>query len=209
MPRSEFFKGAQSDGYGGADKPTILADESPSTFKKYTRYVYFGVTPEEPKYQNSMISRVYNKPAHFGNQIGLYLLADRLGDHKTANLMTDEIYTYSCLVEEQHEKQDVNLVYRSTEPDNLLRALLRDMMIYHGHPDDWPNESLRGYDYRFRDDLLLKFMDLRGVKEFCTEVLEKMVASCEYHIHGKHEKCAQSPSIGVEEQIETRKVTFR
>lgn len=100
IPRSEFFENAQSKSWNKdlqcrSDEPIVLANTSPAVFKSYARCVYFGETPKAPEYKNlyDYLHGVSRK-ARFDRQIGLYLLAHKLGDRKTANLMTDEIFTY-------------------------------------------------------------------------------------------------------------------
>jgi hypothetical protein len=67
---------------------------------------------------------------HFKVLIKLYILADKLEDLESVNVILDSIIRFSDESNEipnDHLKKDV---YNLTPPSSPLRTLLRDLMIY-------------------------------------------------------------------------------
>lgn len=224
VPRSELFRDAHhskwnkdSRNWTGLDEPVILPNDCPHVFVDYARWVYLGAFPFDvhPQASEDVCSRL----------VKLYLMADKLGDDKTANVMIDEIFVagQNGLETYQHEQHLINDVYSSTKPGNHLRALFTDMMVYGGYIDQWPNESPSGYHHEFNQDILTKLMRIKSSNRestveqaFDPGVLQTKVHNCAYHIHddgvddfNRNPKCIQSPTLGAEEQIEKRKASFR
>jgi hypothetical protein len=222
LPRSEFLQRERKKAWNNeskrySDEPIILANYSPHAFADYARFVYFGDVPEcdYDKYQ-----------AHFIKQIGLYALAERLGDFKTANRMSDDIYTHSRDCEIVPEKDVVNLAYRSTQRGSLLRALFRDIMIYERidpRTDDlWYEGYLNEFHSEFRDDVLVELMNLVIKDPESTvdeavgqEVLHTRIMNCELHHHEEDDqddwnpKCLRSDFTDILNVVAARKHTFR
>jgi hypothetical protein len=216
--RSEFFREARSKAFNKdlrrySDEPIILANDCPLVFIDYLRFVYFGDVPEE----RSELPQV-----HFSRQIRLYVLAEKLGDFKAANRMSDAIFIQSRDCEVLPGENAINLAYHSTKPGSLLRALLRDMMIYEGVSDGWYNEQLSGYHTEFRDDVIAELMEHAwdslespvGVA-FGPGVLADRITNCERHVHDNdpdsNPKCLRSDATGVnsvEEVVADRRHVF-
>jgi hypothetical protein len=159
IPRSEFFRKAREEAWNSdtkcwSDEPIVLARDAPPIFADYARFLYFGDIPEA----TSPLGFDFDPQAHFSRQVGLYVLAERLGDLKTANLISDEIYKYSRDLYDLPGKDVINQAYHSTKPGSLLRALLCDMMIYDGDITQLHNEHPKGYRHEFSEDLPIKLM---------------------------------------------------
>lgn len=210
LPRSELFREACEKAWDKNSKcwsgePIRLVNDSPKGFADYARFVYFGDIPEAPSYSEFN----YMPQAHFSRQIQLYVLAERLRNLRTANLISDEIYTYSRDLCDMPGRDVINEAYGSTQPGSLLRALLRDMMIYDGDITHLHNEHPRGYDKAFSAGLLIGLMTLKG-RKFDFEELETRMLGCRYHFHANGEsKCTQSSSADLDEVISNRRASFR
>jgi hypothetical protein len=217
--RSEFFREVRSKAWNKdlrrySNEPISLANDCPLVFSDYVRFVYFGDVPEE----RSGLSQ-----AHFSRQIRLYVLAEKLGDFKAANRMSDAIFIHSRDCEILPGEEAINLAYRSTKPSSLLRALLLDMLIYEGVNDGWYNEQIGGYHTEFRDDVIAELMEhawnsLESPVEvaFGPGVLADRVTDCERHIHDNdpdsNPKCLRSGATSVnsvEEVVADRRHVFR
>jgi hypothetical protein len=208
IPRSELFRKVRESAWNKdkkcwSDEAIILPNDSPATFCDYARFVYFAQIPDAP----SPLEFDYNPQRHFGRQVGLYVLAERLGDLKTANLISEEIYKYSRDLYDLPGKDVINQAYRSTKPGSFLRALMCDMMIYHGDITRLHNEHPKGYRHEFCEDLLIKLMKVKG-RELNSEEMEERIAGCMYHFHDGP-KCKRSNSADVDEVISDRRASFR
>jgi hypothetical protein len=62
--------------------------------------------------------------AHYISLAKLYILADKLGDLATANLVIDEFTRFNCSITYNPSAEVVNLVYESTVHGNPLRRLM-------------------------------------------------------------------------------------
>ena len=224
IPRSEFFqrereKARNKELRRYSDEPIIIANECPQAFADYTRFVYFGGVPDI--LGNAELPQ---QQSHFSRQISLYVLAERLGDFRTANRMSDAIFTHSRDFDILPEKDAINLAYRSTGPDSLLRALLRDIMVYERidpHTDEhWYNVRLNEFHSEFRDDVLVELMSLVIESPDSTvdeavgqEVLYKRIMDCELHHHDDNSewnpKCLRSGSTNILIVVAERMHTFR
>lgn len=119
----------QPDGYNSnlrrwaSAKPAVLADDDPAVFVDYARCVYFNKTLERPAYYGNEESG-----GHLVRQVKLWLLADKLDDPMTANLVTDNIVGYSLETSLAPNPKAVNFAYNSTDYDSPLRKALRDIL---------------------------------------------------------------------------------
>jgi hypothetical protein len=102
-------------------KASMLKDEDPQVFSAYLHTVYFGVV--------SLKNRIAEDAEVARFLVDLYLLADKLLDPVTANMVIDEILSFF----------DRNIgplsgvtphVYASTADGSLLRMLVRDFYIH-------------------------------------------------------------------------------
>jgi hypothetical protein len=220
IPRSGFFRKALRN----KSLAIVLADDSPSTFEEYARYVYFGTVLDRPEYEDSLDYKDIVQE-HYGQMFRFFLLAEKLGDLKTSNMMLDEIYVYSRDGMSLPGRDVINEAYESTDYGSLLRDLLRDMMFYEGNYTHWPIGSMRSVHKKFSEAVMIRIMEHKqyggpdtSVDDiFGPEVLTQRVARCRYHKHVDGEedespKCAQlAPAEGDDmiEQIEGRRANFR
>lgn len=141
--RSEFFRTARSPELKKPNKPSRLDDDDPAIFAVYLHCEYFGAedlvkrietdveedwvaeeeasTPEDvAKSKNCSAMKVF---------ISLYILADKLLDPITANLVIDELIAFSSKQLWTISSASVARIYTSTTNDSPLRKLARDWYI--------------------------------------------------------------------------------
>lgn len=218
--RSVFFREARSKAWNKdlrlySDAPIILANDCPHIFTDYLKFSYFGDVPEAP---NSTGPGVQGP---FIRMIRLYVLAEKLGDSRTANKMSDEIYTHCRDYEALPEEDAINQAYRSTKPDSLLRALLRDLIIYEGTDKDWYSEQLNEFDTEFCDDVLVEVLDVKFACDevatvydaYSPDVLKARIMDCTLHHHDNdsdsNPKCLRSDATTMGQVVADRRHVFR
>jgi hypothetical protein len=129
--------------------------------------------------------------AHFLLLAKTYLLADKLRDLTTANLVIDEYIRFSQTMRRNPDTQVVKHVYESTVHGSPLRRLMRDYTVHETsshayldfHTTKWPEEFCR--------DILVEFLraqDGNPIEAFkCKQALglpQKLCADrCHYHLH--------------------------
>jgi hypothetical protein len=125
------------------NKAEMLKDEDPQVFSAYLHTVYFGVV--------SLMDRIEEDAAGDGAEntsrdekvarflVELYLLADKLLDPVTANMVIDEIISFFnrnigplAII--------TTRVYASTADGSPLRMLVRDFFIHQVHRT-WPTHA--------------------------------------------------------------------
>jgi hypothetical protein len=215
--RSVFFRKARSEAWNKdlrlySNAPIILANDCPHIFTGYLKFFYFGDVPEAPD---------DCAQGHFIRLIRLYVLAEKLGDFRTANEMSDEIYTHCRDYEALPEEDAINQAYRSTKPGSLLRALLRDLIIYEGTDKDWYSGQLSEFNREFCDDVLVEVLDVKfacdGVATvydaYSPGVLKTRIMDCTLHYHDNdsdsNPKCLRSDATTVEQVVADRRHVFR
>ena len=213
FPRAAIFRRTPPETWNKDNRwySVKLKEEDPSIFADYARCVYFAIVP-------ALYGDIHVQQAHINRLFKLYLLAHRLVDLKVANLVIDEIYTCIQRMDEAPKNTHINMVFECTEPGNPLRALLRDMTVYNGSLEDWPNVRPRSFHRLFSEDILIELMDVKHddtgltVEEaFGSKVLHKRIAECYYHLHDQDTclNCTQSRPIPVAELIASRRASFR
>lgn len=118
--RSKLLEAATSSRWtSGINKPVDLTEHEPAVFDSYMQCVYLGsvTVPEVPKYA---------KNSRFGGLITLYLLADKLYDGVTTNIVMDEIIRTSDEARVIPCRVLVALVYKSTIAGSPLRRISKD-----------------------------------------------------------------------------------
>ncbi|KAK5724474.1 hypothetical protein LTR15_004519 [Elasticomyces elasticus] len=119
----------------------------------------------------------------------LYVLADKLRDLKTANLILDQIMTIS----DQHKriagKKTITNVYANTTEASPLRRLVVD---YHLHNSTVmpPADAAHGLPKAYLEDFLIAYMKIKTGAELMTSVkdlghqqLTKVMPRRRYHQH--------------------------
>lgn len=143
--------------------------------------------------------------SHYHDLVRLYVLADRLHDLTTANLVMDEFLHATFSVEYNPSDVVVNSVYKSTTHGNPLRRLLRDICVHDTHKASY----LEHYDPTFhedfsRDDLMGFIRNPGDFEEECHgecshvyAIATKMCAdNCHYHQHDStHPRCVPKDEI--------------
>ncbi|OQO14487.1 hypothetical protein B0A48_01365 [Cryoendolithus antarcticus] len=137
--RSVYFASARSQAWSKDGEPIDLTDEDPDVFEAYLRYVYLG----EPRLQ-------FEEDSWFQVHAALYVLADKLGDLKTANFIIDWIA--KCSERSSiPEASEARYVYDHTAEGSHLRRILIDMLLH-----EWDcQESEDELRNRFPKDVLL------------------------------------------------------
>jgi len=111
----------------------------------------------------------------------LYLLADRLRDIETANLVMDALICFRDKGGKIFDTGVVRRVYDSTVHGNPLRKLVRDECVYDTQSWVYMDLHAAGYHPEFARDVMVEFL---RVKDFNAK--EKVEAV--YQMHGKHGK---------------------
>ena len=124
----------------------------------------------------------------------MYLLADKLNDVLTSNLVMDEIVQKSEEWQRIPSEDEVALAYSSTVKGNPLRTICRDYYVHESSTAMLENFQEDTVPFQFVKDVLLEF-----------EILEKNKAphdgeskvkcvnreKCHYHQHDdEHPKCS-------------------
>jgi len=184
---SKFLEAASSSRWrSGDEKPVDLTEHEPGVFASYMQCVYFGsvAVPEIPG---------YSEKDSLGALIVLYLLADKLNDVPTTNLVMDEIIVLSEEVLDLPCSDSVTLAYDSTVAGSPLRKLCRDYYVNQAkrvrlekiHQGRFPFQSLQ--------DVVLEFERLAtsdGPDDQRTYVNCVDREKCYYHQHDdEHPRC--------------------
>ncbi|KAM0724244.1 hypothetical protein Q7P37_000126 [Cladosporium fusiforme] len=152
VQRSDFFKAARSVQWKTDPlKPVCLEDDDPEVFTTYLNCVYFnkvmlpGSNQPAFKKPNENVPKRWDRS--FEALVATYILADKLLDHVTTDLVSDEVLRHSTVTSSIPSAKTVALAYQSTTENAPLRQLLRDICAHHanslpqsGHP--WPAEFL-------------------------------------------------------------------
>ena len=191
IPRFEFFRAARSAAWNkdNPQRPTNLEDEDPDVFASYMRCVYASNADFFPEVEL----------ASFAPFIRLYLLADKLGDLMTANMVIDRMVRYSDEDKVLPGHRDVELAYNFTASGNPLRAVLRDYLIHEDSqvfdinksanlPRDYLHDIIAGYT-EIKRRVSTRTTTVKSA--FCVKV--STMARCHYHQHGpSHPMCTPS-----------------
>lgn len=155
--RSGFFKVARSARWAtDPSKPVSLEDDGPDVFSTYLHCVYFDevVIPTTSVPLSLMFRRLEEARQGEADQkfealVSTYVLADKLRDPITANMVSDKILEVSHDTSKVPSAKAVTITYQSTTDRDPLRILLRDMCMYHsrtlptGGDVSWPVEFLQ------------------------------------------------------------------
>lgn len=172
--RSKFLEAASSSRWNsGTSKPVDLTEHKPEVFASYMQCVYHGSVPipELPNREEGKSLR---------GLVMLYLLADKLDDTTTANLVIDEMIRASEELRVTPCELDVALVYESTVAGSRLRKLCRDYYVNEvSNFDMWEIHKGR-LPFQFLQDVILEFARLSGR---CSKVKCVDRDKCYYHQH--------------------------
>jgi hypothetical protein len=123
--------------------------------------------------------------------IKLYLLADKLQDLTTANMVMDELMDFVAKAAQIPRYTPTSLAYNSTAGSNPLRALLRDYWIYQMPNDGADLLKANNFPKDFLRDVAAEFMLLRlGKATTQDRKRDKCPEKCLYHQHDdEHPLC--------------------
>jgi hypothetical protein len=144
--------------------------------------------------------------SHYDRLITLYLLADKLQDFATANMVMDKVQQFCSITRTHPGKLPVRTAYQSTADGSPLRNLLRDMWFYDARPEDPVRFEESGFPLEFLHDiftLYLKikvhdedidcFLDVTYNDNFLFESEHEIPNGCRYHQHDdQHPFCSTS-----------------
>jgi hypothetical protein len=200
LPRSEFFRAARSAAWKkDAQEPTTLNndDDTPEVFASYMRCVYLGLVT--PISDDGDLTHDWDT-----SLVGLYVLADKLDDLTTANLVIDRLVSLSDETDLLLSSPAVNLVYSSTTSGSPLRALIRDQFVYEAGIDYFDTEPnmKRIFHCDFFRDIAAEYLRIKNtameqrpadtIKNVFNPKISDM-ARCRLHQHdAKRPKCTVS-----------------
>ena len=205
--RSGFFKAARSSRWTDDPRtPTDLTDHDPEDFANYLQLIYGGgcIQPDEeltqyfkdgkPKARSSTALKLGND--HYGTLFKLYILADKLEDLKSANLVMNEILRFGDEFGRFLCPPLMKLIYDSTPANSPLRAIARDTIVYElAGRFMLEEEDLLPYQLLFeiaKEYHRIKFEQddpQRRLSDACTKKITKF-PKCRYHQHNDdHPEC--------------------
>lgn len=160
----------------------MLPDDNPELFSAYVGAVY---TNNLPKCKTEKTDNSEERHKVFKMPVDMYILADKLQDVRTSNLVIDSLIKISKEVDLIPTTDSItHLVYEKTPPGSTLRQLLVDFMVYQADPsidvDNMPFEMMAEI---FRE---ARGVHLKAVRANNTWDLEDCACSrprCYYHVH--------------------------
>jgi hypothetical protein len=163
--RSGFFRAARSACWLKRNKATELVDDDPYIFTAYLNCLYLGADFLRKRHEENTEG---STPAEDGKGnildhetldflIDLYILADKLLDPITANILIDELITFVSKMSWVPGATTVNFVYNSTVDGSPLRRLCQDWQL-HECARDWALKDKAEWNLplEFLQDLLVE-----------------------------------------------------
>nr|OQO21010.1 hypothetical protein B0A51_12874 [Rachicladosporium sp. CCFEE 5018] len=151
LPRSTFLRAARSQDWATSETITDLTDEKPMVFEAYLHCVY-----------RDEVNANYKSNGTHQPLFELYVLADKLGDAKTANVIIDEIVARSDDIDIS-TANEARYVYTHSIAGRPLRKLLIDLLVH-----EWNGEA--GRSFHFPKALLLDVMrEFARIKIKCAD----------------------------------------
>jgi hypothetical protein len=142
----------------------------------------------------------------FDALVRLYVLADKLCDLMTSNMVIDRMVRYSDDVNRIPSSSAITLAYDSTASGSPLRALMCDYFIHEGHARYFEIDKATNYPRDFFQDIAARYLERKFTNESNTATVKDAfrvnVSSrgrCHYHQHDSNwtemectSKCPQS-----------------
>ena len=213
--RSGVLAALRRSGPDDQTQPVDLRGEDPELFHAYLNFVYLGPETVE-QWADASEAETAAKPEGntkdekqavadlvFEKLIRLYLLAERLIDFKTANMVVAEIVRASRLLGCIPTQSPTSLAYASTVEGSPLRRLLRDYWLYESASTHTDHERVRAASFPLEclQDIAMEglrtlevpaeysYVRFKTVKTICAERV------CYYHQHDElHPKCVPEDS---------------
>jgi hypothetical protein len=190
VARSGFFKAARSAAWNPDPlKPTILDDDDdPEVFENYMRCVYSGDLDPFPYERHGL------DDAHVNALIKMWVLADKLLDPKTANLVMDKIVKFCAALIEFRDISCFKLAYSSTAKGSPLRSFFCVMVLCQdisGLFDD-PNELPPEFFHDMAVELCRMKKEFTGKNPYECVIVTSIgdLSPCRWHQHDG-EKCGE------------------
>lgn len=98
---------------------------------------------------------------HYNSLIKLYLLADKLRDVTTANIVVDEIERFYRVTEAHPGERPITTAYNSTAKGSPLRKLLRNMWFYDTDCESEARFKENVFPNEFLHDVLKLYMSVK------------------------------------------------
>ena len=169
--RSKFFKSACSERWNVDGKPIQLADEDPQTFGHYLKCVYENEVKVEDNKYIPLVS--------------LYVLADKLGDFRSANIVIDHIMRRSDETNSVPSKSTITAVMERTVEKSPLRRLMIDFYVHEAAETFFQDGEEEDENDKFPNDFLLavvrELAQLKNKKGLQSLSSERQ--KCYYHQH--------------------------
>jgi hypothetical protein len=116
----------------------------------------------------------------FDSLIQLYLLADKMQDLRTSNMVSDEIINFSVDVDAVPSRREICMAYDSTVKGNPLRAMLSGLWVCQAKPDCLQRLQESGYPRDFFQDVATNLLQAK----FDTKaILEERIGEDDYDTH--------------------------
>jgi hypothetical protein len=206
--RSGFFEVVRSPRWSsGPHIPTDLSDHDPQEFSDYLHLVYTGeiISPDAKVSQwcdagrsDDAFEDVCDQlHSHYEALAKMYILADKLEDLTSSNMIMDGIIEFSDRVTRVPEPKLIRYIYDHTPPNSPLRTMIRDKIIHEVQADHFENLTEADYPQQLLFDIAKEFLKLKSDRvdggELVSDVYEKYLSernTCHYHQHNdKHPKC--------------------
>ncbi|KAK5126884.1 hypothetical protein LTR08_004551 [Meristemomyces frigidus] len=183
--RSSFLKAA-CEQWMKERKPVELLDDEPHVFDLWLQCVYLQKPPA-----------VENHAVTFELLYGTYILSDKLGDLRSANLVIDEIVRLNDKAKKLPSIEADALAWSGTPANSRLRVLLVDYFVLELNASTFEScISMMPVDMVVAIAKKFRFLKENNEHRKGKEVYWKRVSSqpkCHYHQHDdSHPSCAKS-----------------
>jgi hypothetical protein len=202
--------------------PADLQDEDPEVFSMYLRCVYFGKdaldTDVEAKKEKEQSEDEYEEPGpdsfelpntprdeevdllmedavdkHIEKLVKLSILADKLGDPTTTNIVMDELVRFCDKHQTNPVYRAVRLAYDSTTHSNPLRKFMRDSYLHECDGDAYNYLNTIDLPADFFRDIYVEFLRVKdhnaanSIESACkcdfADFSRTILGRCYYHKH--------------------------
>ncbi|KAK5724471.1 hypothetical protein LTR15_004516 [Elasticomyces elasticus] len=176
--RSPYFSAAASARWNSAShKDITLAHDKPAIFSEYLQCLYLSIVETDGKLETDIFD--------------LYLLADKLGDLVSANVVMDCIINWYAVDDVIPTVKAIGHVFDNTAPESKLRRSMVDYWVHESNSDAFveavTEAAKLGYT-EVMEALLLEFGKV--VAERCASKIVDAFgqgvgdrAKCHYHQH--------------------------
>lgn len=208
--RSGFLKAARSSRWTeDPQKPTDLTDLDPEVFSHYLQLVYASKfvqpdaavpKPSESGYQTAeekAASAVEASHSRLKALVKLYVLADKLEDLTSANLIMDEFLAVHKKATKIVLSSLILRVYKHTPPSSPLRTVVRDIILFETGDDYYEGDGSKALPKELLFDVLREDSRIKHENRDNRKTISKLYdisihgfGKCHYHQHHDgHPRC--------------------